>query len=86
MISVDQGQNSASDQGQHYSPLNYTEIQKIVKHPILYLMYESNLQIGRLERWENTVDSRYLEFQGTLWNTSRYPYLEISDLHKWGKQ
>ena len=20
-----------------------------------------------------TVDSRYLEFQGTLWNTSRYP-------------
>ena len=22
---------------------------------------------------ENTVDSRYLEFQGTLWNTSRYP-------------
>ena len=22
---------------------------------------------------ESTVDSRYLEFQGTLWNTSRYP-------------
>ena len=21
----------------------------------------------------DTVDSRYLEFQGTLWNTSRYP-------------
>ena len=21
----------------------------------------------------NTVDSRYLEFQGTLWNTSKYP-------------
>ena len=21
----------------------------------------------------NTVDSRYLELQGTLWNTSRYP-------------
>ena len=29
-----------------------------------------------------TVDSRYLEFQGTLWNTSRYPYLDISDLRK----
>ena len=27
-----------------------------------------------------TVDSRYLEFQGTLWDTSRYPYLEISEL------
>ena len=33
-----------------------------------------------------TVDSRYLEFQGTLRNTSRYPYLEISELQKWGKQ
>ena len=31
------------------------------------------------------VDSRYLEFQGTLWNTLRYPYLDISDLQKWGK-
>ena len=25
----------------------------------------------------NTVDSRYLEFQGTLLNTSRYPYFDI---------
>ena len=33
-----------------------------------------------------TVDSRYLEFQGTLWNTSRYPYFDISDLRNWGKQ
>ena len=30
------------------------------------------------------VNSRYLEFQGTLWNTSRYPYLDISDLQNWG--
>ena len=37
-----------------------------------------------LTMW-NTVDSRYLEFQGTLWNTSRYPYLDISDLQNWGK-
>ena len=34
----------------------------------------------------STVDFRYLEFQRTLWNTSRYPYLEISELQKWGKQ
>ena len=34
---------------------------------------------------KHTVDSRYLEFQGTLWNTSRYPYLDISDLQNWGK-
>ena len=25
-----------------------------------------------------TVDARYLEVQGTLWNTSRHPYLDIS--------
>ena len=34
----------------------------------------------------NTVDSRYLEFQGTHWNTSRCPYLDISELREWGKQ
>ena len=34
----------------------------------------------------NTVDSRYLEFQGTHWNTSRYPYLDRSELREWGKQ
>ena len=28
----------------------------------------------------NTVDTRYLEFQGTVWNTSRYPYFDISAL------
>ena len=33
-----------------------------------------------------TVDSRYLEVLGTLWNTSRYPYLDISDLQNWGKK
>ena len=34
----------------------------------------------------NTVDSRFPEFQGTLWNISKYPYLDISGLRKWGKQ
>ena len=33
----------------------------------------------------STVDSRYLELQGTLKNTSRYPYFDISDLQTWGK-
>ena len=27
-----------------------------------------------------TVDSRYLEIEGTLKNSSRYPYFDISDL------
>ena len=35
---------------------------------------------------QSTVDSRYLEFQGTHWNTSRYPHLDISELREWGKQ
>ena len=30
-----------------------------------------------------TVEYRYLEIQGTLWNTSRYPYFDISDLRNW---
>ena len=34
---------------------------------------------------EYTVDSRYLELEETLWNTSRYPYFDISDLQNWGK-
>ena len=33
----------------------------------------------------NTIDSRYLEFQGTFRNTSRYPYFDISDLQNRGK-
>ena len=39
----------------------------------------------RKHAYSNTVDSRYLELQGTLWNTSRYPYFDISDLRNWGK-
>ena len=31
----------------------------------------------------STVDSHYLEVQGTLWIISRYPYLDISDLQNW---
>ena len=37
-----------------------------------------------IEQW-NTVNCRYLEVEGTLWNTSRYPYFDISDLQNWGK-
>ena len=29
---------------------------------------------------KNTVGSRYLEIEGTIINTSRYPYFDISDL------
>ena len=51
-------------------------------------------QSGRKRYWEQktlmkamwyTVDSRYLEVEVTFWNTSRYPYFDISDLQNWGK-
>ena len=48
-----------------------------------------NVALGvdiRLWATPYTVDSRYREVQGTLWNTSRYPYLDISDLQNWGKK
>ena len=32
---------------------------------------------------QTTVDSHYVEVQATLWNTSKYPYLDISYLQKW---
>ena len=40
---------------------------------------ELDLQYVNL-RILNTVDSRYLEIEGTLKNSSRYPYFDISDL------
>ena len=39
----------------------------------------------RVEEQTNTVDSRYLEVERTLWNTSRYPYFDISDFQTWEK-
>ena len=32
-----------------------------------------------------TVDSSNLEVEGTLWNTSRYPYFDISGVQYCGK-
>ena len=42
------------------------------------------LQSDGASNW--AIYSLYLEVQGTLWNTSRYPYLDISGLRNWGKQ
>ena len=36
--------------------------------------------IREVSEYLDTVDFRYLEVQGTLLNTSRYPYIDISDL------
>ena len=33
-----------------------------------------------IQMFQYTVDSRYLEIEGTLKNSSRYPYFDISDL------
>ena len=50
---------------------------KIVMLVIKFIAYNNIfLDYGSLY----TVDSRYLEIEGTLKNTSRYPYFDISDL------
>ena len=53
-----------------------------------HIILQKSCKELNIHKWlENiTVDSRYLELQGTLWNTSRYPYFVISDLRNWGKQ
>ena len=53
---------------------------------LLQIFYDPKTDSVRLLLKESTVDSRYLELQGTLWNTSRYPYFDLSDLQNWGKQ
>ena len=37
-------------------------------------------QRKKILSFQNTVDSRNLEIEGTLKNTTRYPYFDISDL------
>ena len=56
------------------------------KHYTLRLSEEMvESETNKRSNLEDTVNSRYLEFQGTLWSTSRYPYLDISELQNWGK-
>ena len=49
------------------------------------IVSQSHYLIQIVGKNSNTVDSRYLEYQGTHWNTSRYPYLDISELREWEK-
>ena len=44
------------------------------------LLYTSVLMFVKILQTKVTVDSRYLEIEGTLRNSSRYPYFDISDL------
>ena len=39
-----------------------------------FMLNSTEHEISLGHKNKNTVDSRYLEFQGTHWNTSRYPY------------
>ena len=50
-------------------PLAYAEQISIFKDTTMGPMIPKEMKY--------TVVSRYLEFQGSLWNTSRYPYLDI---------
>ena len=38
----------------------------------------AHFYLSLLVQNKNTVDSRYLEVQGTLWTTSRYPYIHTA--------
>ena len=38
---------------------------------------QADLSLRRAHMLERTANSRYIEVQGTFWNTSRYPYLDI---------
>ena len=58
---------------------------------LYFRLFRAKLHVNQLSDEKKivylyTVDSRYLEFQGTRWNTSRYPYLDISESREWGKQ
>ena len=65
------------------SPLKH-RLWVLIRSTLVLLMSTHNLCFcGEIR---NTVDSRYLKIQGTLWNTSRYLYFDISDLQNWGKQ
>ena len=56
---------------------------KSLEHAQKASRYQFRSQIrcnGILEAADYTVDSRYLEIEGTLKNSSRYPFFDISDL------
>ena len=59
--------------------------QKWYASPFAIGALKSDTDVIFLLQSYNTVDSRYLEFQGTFWNISRYLYFDISDLQNWGK-
>ena len=66
----------------HISFISFEDI--IYKYSFQILFYRMMRFSGQgcdyLASFYYTVDSRYLEIEGTLKNTSRYPYFHISDL------
>ena len=48
-------------------------------------IHRTHLEPSVFVKYPFTVDSCYLKDQGTLWNTLKYPYLDILDLQNWGK-
>ena len=57
----------------------------IFPYHVQLLLVLSNTDISELGSFGHAVDSRYLEVEGTRWNTSRYPYFDISDVQNRGK-
>ena len=52
---------------------------------IFFTIERRHIHYNILKFFTYTVESHFLLVQGTLWNTSKYPYLDISDWQNWGK-
>ena len=61
------------------SPREERILQGIDRPDIFYTVRWAEF-VSILLEGSSTVDSRYLEIKGTLKNSSRYPYFDISDL------
>ena len=62
------------------------DLLSLIRNPIrVYIKWTRGRLVTAALSVTATVNSRYLEVRGTVWNNLRYPYLDISDLQKWGK-
>ena len=66
--------------------VNYLHYNTFISLLMYIMTTKSSYKGKKIYVMIHTVDSHYLEIQGTLWNTSRLPYFDISDLWNRGKQ
>ena len=69
--------------GPNYFPMAKKNGKKVAMAQINSLRHKIHRLSRKEKKKENKVDSSYLQVEGTLWNTSRYPHFDISNLQKW---